>query len=129
MSGTKEEIELIQGNIVKVKKFLGEGNPNNVTNKTFIDTLVRFYLDKNVLEEEEKEKQSADVHFADTSYSSVRDVKSAEEQLFVTSQSAVDRLFDHVHQLKVLEMILTRKSTILSRGRQNPIESFKGGKR
>ena len=32
-------------------------------------------------------------------------------------------------QLKVLEMILTRKSTILSRGRQNPIESFTGGKR
>ena len=32
-------------------------------------------------------------------------------------------------QLKVLEMILTRKSTILSQERQNPIESFTGGKR
>ena len=99
MSGTKDEIEMIQTNITKVKGFLGEGNPNNITNKVFMDTIVRFFLDKNILKEGEQEKQSAeeDIHFADTSYASVNDVNGADEQLFVTSQSAVDRLCDRVH--------------------------------
>ena len=55
LSGNKEDIELIQANIVKIKAFLGEGNPNNVTNTKLMDTLVRFFIDKNMCTETEKE--------------------------------------------------------------------------
>ncbi|XP_070190600.1 uncharacterized protein [Littorina saxatilis] len=101
-SGEKDEIDLIHSQVRKIKTFLGEGNPNTVTNKQLVDTILRFFIDKNI-ELDPPAPTDAPVlgHFADTSFSLVSGVDSSDEQLFVCAQSSLDKFCERVYHHSV----------------------------
>lgn len=76
--GDREEIDHIYSQLQRVKRFSGEGNAKKVTNKHLLDTILRFFIDKNVDMVADRDVPSMK-HFADTSFCSVGDMESSEQ--------------------------------------------------
>ena len=91
-----EDRSLIYQLSTDIKRAIGGGNPNTVTNRDMLLEVFSFYIRNNIARPlEEEDDMDVDVTFNDCSFTSCN-LDSSQQSLFVCAQDSVDNLVQRV---------------------------------